>query len=112
MSCPLPGESIFNATNNRFDKVKFQKLCNEFGISAESDFRFEVGQNNGLGTMYNYHTGYAPVNKAYDPSRYQFIQNTGYGVIKIDYVKQDAANEGWKQFLLEYSKLVYESRNY
>src|SRR6185436_7344860 len=105
MSCPLPGESIFNETNNRIDKLKFQKLCNEFGINENSDFRFKGGQNNGLGSMYNYHTnvGYRPVNTTYDPSRYQFVQNTGNGIIKIDYIKQDAAIEGWKQFLLDYS---------
>ena len=105
MSCPLPGESIFNEMNNRIDKIKFQKLCNEFNISQNSDFRFKGGSNNGLGTMYNYHTnvGYRPVNAAYDPSIYQFVQNTHNGIRKIDYIKQDAAVEGWKQFLQDYS---------
>ena len=101
MSCPIPGESIFNETDNRIDKIKFQKLCNEFDVK-DTDFRFKGGDNGGLGTMYNYHNGYAPVHAAYVPSLYRFnIPPHNLGLIKIDYVFQDAAIDGWKQFILE-----------
>lgn len=108
MSCPIPGESIFNETDNRIDKIKFQKLCNEFDVK-DIDFRFKGGDNGGLGTMYNYHasSGYAPVQRfgnyhiAYDPSKYQFVKNSTFNITKIDYVYQEAALEGWKQFILE-----------
>ena len=52
MSVPLPGESIFKQIGNRFDKVAFLKLCQEFNIPGDSDFRFRGGKNHGLGTIF------------------------------------------------------------
>src|SRR5258708_5181863 len=52
MACPIPGESIFNKTDNSINIVKYQKLCNEFDVSQNADFRFKGGKNDGLGTMY------------------------------------------------------------
>ena len=54
MSCPIPGESIFDTLDNRVNMIKYQKLCNEFGVTNGSDFRFKGGDNGGLGTMYVY----------------------------------------------------------
>ena len=105
MSCSIPGESIFNEMDNRIDMLKFQKLCNEFEVKNK-DFRFKGGVNGGLGTMYNYHTniGYFPLKGVvYDPKEFQFILHPTYEAYKIDYVKQDVAIEGWKQFLLKKS---------
>ena len=106
MSCPIPGESIFNATDNRIDMLKYQKLCNEFEVKPLTDFRFKGGDNGGLGTMYNYatHIGYRPFRGViYNSKEFQFIPNSTNEAYKIDYVKQDAAIDGWKQFLLEKS---------
>jgi hypothetical protein len=105
MSCSIPGESIFKEMDNRIDMLKFQKLCNEFDVKNK-DFRFKGGDNGGLGTMYNYFSrmGYRPLKGiVYNSNRFQFISNSTNGVYKIDYVKQDVAIEGWKQFLLEKS---------
>ena len=104
MSCPIPGDKIFDASNNHINMLKYQKLCNEFSISPSSDFRFKGGENGGLGTMYNYWTsqGYHPVRgRHYDPNHTQFIRQSTNEVLKIDYVRQDAATEGWKQFILQ-----------
>ena len=101
MACPLPGEQVFDATNNHINLVKFQKLCNEFQVQS-TDFRFKGGDNDGLGTMFNYWTnlGYRPLKGArYDPRRYKFTEQSGDGFFKIDYVYQEAATEGWKQFI-------------
>ena len=113
MSCPIPGDNIFNAMDNRIDKIKYQKLCNEFGLSGDEDFRFKGGDNNGLGTMYGYvglpnmaYRAYKDVGlPTYDPNKFQFGQTytSTQGHLKIDYIKQDAAFEGWKQFLLRMS---------
>src|SRR5271157_2151448 len=54
LSCPIPGESIFDAMDNKVNMIKYQKLCNEFGVTKNNDFRFNGGDNGGLGTMYNY----------------------------------------------------------
>ena len=106
MSCPIPGESFFNFTNNNINMVKFQKLCNEFDVNPNTDFRFKGGENGGLGTMYNYisYTGYEALSGyIYDSNKFKFIPNSTNQAIKIDYIKQDAAAEGWKQFILESS---------
>jgi len=101
LSCPVPGDPIFNATDNHINMLKFQKLCNEFNVQS-LDFRFKGGDNGGLGTMYNYWTnrGYRPLSGVqYNPNRHQFISQTTSDVLKIDYIYQEAASEGWKQFI-------------
>jgi len=105
MSCPIPGESIFNSSNNNINMMVYKKLCNEFNISADSDFRYKGGNNGGLGTMYNYFPGrgYAPLTYAYDPSVYQFIDQSTATIMKIDYITQSDGLEGWKQFILKKS---------
>ena len=109
MSCPIPGDQIFNATDNHINLLKYQKLCNEFNVSSSTDFRFKGGDNGGLGTMYNYVSGlgYQALCKEwqhYNPDRFQFIDQSKEDILKIDYIKQDAAIEGWKQFILEKSE--------
>ena len=77
MSCPLPGASLFNATDNHVNMMAYKKLCNEFNVNVNSDFRFKGGDNGGLGTMYNYatRTGYRPLTGTnYNLSKFQFIQ--------------------------------------
>jgi len=54
LSCPIPGDQIFNATDNHNDMLEYQKLFNEFNVSPSEDIRFRGGDNGGLGTMYNY----------------------------------------------------------
>jgi len=101
MSCPIPGDQIFNATDNHINMLKFQKLCNEFNVQS-SDFRFKGGDNGGLGTMYNYWTniGYRPLRGTqYNPNKYKFIDQSTSEARKIDYVYQETAAEGWKQFI-------------
>jgi hypothetical protein len=107
MSCPIPGDKIFKTADNNINLLRYQKLCNEFNISVNTDFRFKGGENGGLGTMYNYRTrqGYhALTGLSYDPNKFQFIENSTNEATKIDYITQEAANEGWKQFILEKSE--------
>jgi len=106
MSCPIPGDPIFKPTDNSVNMLKYKKLCNEFAVSPNADFRFKGGENGGLGTMYNYWSrdGYHAVKGAYDPNKFQFLENSTNEALKIDYVYQEAAIEGWKQFILEKSK--------
>jgi hypothetical protein len=102
MSCPIPGSPIFSTTDNHINMLKFQKLCNEFSVSSGTDFRFKGGDNGGLGTMYNYwtHIGYLPHRGFhYDSINYRFDSTAK--LMTIEYVNQDAAAEGWKQFILE-----------
>ena len=107
LSCTIPGQSIFNATDNRINVLKFQKVCNEFNITTSKDFRIKVGDNGGLGTMYNtnyYGTRISLVQYVYDPNKYGFIENSTLEMTKIDYVLQVDATDGWKHFLLDKSE--------
>ena len=48
----LPGDPTFNQTENKFDSPSFERICAEFGIDPNTDFRFTHGQNHGLGYCY------------------------------------------------------------
>ena len=55
-SLPLPGDTAFNQTENKYDIPSFERICAEFGISPNSDFRFTRGGNHGLGSVFEYFT--------------------------------------------------------
>ena len=55
-SLPLPGDSAFNQTENKYDIPSFKRICAEFGISPNADFRFTKGDNHGLGSVFEYFT--------------------------------------------------------
>ena len=48
----LPGDPTFNQTENKYDSPSFKRICAEFGIDPNTDFRFVRGQNHGLGYCY------------------------------------------------------------
>ena len=59
LSLPLPDEQPFTINNNPYNKVAYQRLCAEFGIANNSDFRWKGGRNGGLGDIFlDYGAGY------------------------------------------------------
>ena len=48
----LPGDPTFNQTDNKYDVPSYERLCKEFGIQPNTNFRFEGGRNDGLGSVY------------------------------------------------------------
>ena len=71
MRLPLPGEQTFSLKNNPYNKLAYNRLCAEFGLSNNqdfkglnkplADFRWKGGANAGLGDVYiNYGKGYIP----------------------------------------------------
>ena len=48
----LPGDPTFSQTENKFDSPSYKRICAEFGIDSNTDFRFTHGQNHGLGYCY------------------------------------------------------------
>ena len=48
----LPGDPTFNQTENKYDSPSYKRICAEFGIDSNTDFRFVHGQNHGLGYCY------------------------------------------------------------
>ena len=51
MSVPLPGDGYFHPLENKYDKSAYNRICREFQISPDSDFRLK-GENGGLGRIY------------------------------------------------------------
>lgn len=90
---PLPDHPVFEMTKNTYDIASYKRICNEFGIDPNSDFRFHKGENNGLGNVFIwvsgvgvYKTGqkYPGFSKFSDEggsgskgNRIQYIENTG-----------------------------------
>jgi len=55
-------------------------------------------------TIYRRNVGYrAEREENYNPNRFQFVDNSRGQIVKIDYIKQDAALDGWTQFIPETS---------
>ena len=48
----LPGDSTFTQTENKYDVPSYKRICAEFGVDPNTDFRFVHGQNHGLGYCY------------------------------------------------------------
>ena len=48
----LPGDPAFSQTENKYDSPSYKRICAEFGIDSNTDFRFTHGQNHGLGYCY------------------------------------------------------------
>ena len=55
-SLALPGDSAFSQTENKYDIPSFKRICAEFGISPNADFRFIKGDYHGLGSVFEYFT--------------------------------------------------------
>ena len=59
LGIPLADEQPFVINNNPYSKVAYKRLCAEFGISNNSDFRWKGGRNGGLGDIFiDYGAGY------------------------------------------------------
>lgn len=104
---PLPQDQAWRAFDNPYDRRAYERICGEFGVSPNTDWR-RHGINNGLGKAYNYWTnmGYHPMGRGeYDPSRMSFTKKTSNDSIHVDYVKQDdGASNAWTTFILDKSE--------
>ena len=59
LQAPIPGDTIFDALDNQYDKSLFRDICLEFGIPENKSFKqTRDNYTNGLGTAY-----YWPDNK-------------------------------------------------
>jgi hypothetical protein len=113
MRCPLPNDSSWSATDNVYDRVAYERLCAEFGVSQNTDWRQKRSSaNHGLGLVYFYvtHKGYEPAHgnvspKHYDSGKMSFTHKTTNGVLHISFIKQgDEADDAWSTFILDKSE--------
>ena len=52
MGCPLPFSDMWKPLNNNIDKMEYEKICNEFGINTNSNFRQKLDNLNGMGDVF------------------------------------------------------------
>ena len=107
MQAPLPQDRAWNALNNPYDRRGYEKICDEFGVSPNSDWKVS-GPNQGFGPVYYYWTrfGYIKVGDGeYDPKEMSFTHPTEGLITHVDYIKQetDAVSRAWRLFILDKS---------
>jgi len=76
MKCPIPTDKAFDAYNNYIDMTEYTKICNEFNIDPNYDFRLKIEPNNGAGYMYDENNKKS--SQQYDPNHFSFDHPTGY----------------------------------
>ena len=54
MECPLPTDQSWNPLNNGIDMSAFERICAEFEIPSNADFRQRLDNSHGMGSFYFY----------------------------------------------------------
>ncbi len=112
MGCPVPGEKVFDKRKNPYSIENYRRLCNEFDLSLDRDWRYREGDNHGLGTMIIPGRGPMPGNRYSDPTpslKYMLADDfpakninavtmSNGGILgKVEKIIQN--DEGWRSFL-------------
>ena len=102
-SLPLPGDTAFSQTENKYDIPSFERICAEFGISPNADFRFTRGDNHGLGSVFEYFTnsGYTKTPFKYPSKETKFEDEGGRtsdGNL-VPYIENTEARNQYEYFL-------------
>ena len=102
-SLPLPGDSAFSQTENKYDIPSFERICAEFGISPNADFRFTRGDNHGLGSVFEYFTysGYTKTPFKYPSKETKFEDEGGRASDGnlVPYIQNTEARNQYEYFL-------------
>ena len=102
-SLPLPGDTAFNQTENKYDIPSFERICAEFGISPNTDFRFTRGDNHGLGSVFEYFTnsGYTKTPFKYPSKETKFEDEGGRASDGnlVPYIENTEAGNQYEYFL-------------
>ena len=102
-SLPLPGDSAFSQTENKYDIPSFERICAEFGISPNADFRFTRGDNHGLGSVFEYFTNSGYIKTPYKyPSKETKFEDEGGRASDgnlVPYIENTEARNQYEYFL-------------
>ena len=102
-SLPLPGDTAFNQTENKYDIPSFERICAEFGISPNADFRFTKGDNHGLGSVFEYfsYSGYTKTPFKYPSKETKFADEGGRASDGnlVPYIENTEARNQYEYFL-------------
>jgi archaellin len=86
MKCAIPTNQGFNSLNNFIDMTVYTKICNEFNIDPNTDFRLKIEPNSGAGYIYDdnnkkYSDNYVPNKKTdsdYKNNLWSLDEPSGY----------------------------------
>ena len=102
-SLPLPGDTAFSQTENKYDIPSFERICAEFGISPNADFRFTRGDNHGLGSVFEYfsYSGYTKTPFNYPSKETKFADEGGRASDGnlVPYIENTEARNQYEYFL-------------
>ena len=102
-SLALPGDSAFSQTENKYDIPSFKRICAEFGISPNADFRFTRGDNHGLGSVFEYfsYSGYTKTPFKYPSKETKFEDEGGRASDGnlVPYIENTEARNQYEYFL-------------
>ena len=102
-SLPLPGDTAFNQTENKYDIPSFERICAEFGISPNADFRFTRGDNHGLGSVFEYFTNSGYIKTPYEyPSKETKFEDEGGRASDgnlVPYIENTEARNQYEYFM-------------
>ena len=102
-SLALPGDSAFNQTENKYDIPSFERICAEFGISPNADFRFTKGDNHGFGSVFEYFTysGYFKTPYKYPSKETKFEDEGGRASDGnlVPYIENTEARNQYEYFI-------------
>ena len=106
-SIALPGDPPFNEKDNRYDIPSYKRICKEFNISTDSDFRCHKGDNHGLGSVYIWVSWVGPSKAGHEssyPGFFKFSEEGGEGSKGnlLQYILNDVDN-GYEYFLTRVS---------
>ena len=104
LKAPLPTTQSWNAFDNSFDAKSYEKICAEFNVDTNSNWRQKLDENGGLCVIFNYITGtrYQPLKGfSYDAHQMSFTEYNK-GKLHIDYISQQHRN-AWSTFILDKS---------
>ena len=105
-SIALPGDSPFNEKDNRYDIPSYKRICKEFNVSTDSDFRCHKGANHGLGSVYIWvsYVGPSKTDSSY-PGFNKFSDEGGEGSKGnlLQYILNDETSDGYEYFLTRVS---------
>ena len=107
-SIALPGDPPFNEKDNRYDIPSYKRICKEFNVSTDSDFRCHKGENHGLGSVYIWVSYVGPSkagHKSSYPGFFKFSEEGGEGSKGnlLQYILNDETKDQYEYFLTRVS---------
>ena len=102
LKAPLPTDQSWNAFDNSMDAKAYEKICAEFNVDKNTDWRQKLDDNGGLGIIFNYitSTGYQPLKGfSYDAHQMSFTEYNK-GKLHIDYISLSIGMPGQHSYLI------------